>query len=212
MMVLAEIALFFKTYWIPVLAIAIIAGLGLRYETVRIERDSYKVKLATATETIKQAETQLIALRLEVTQANAKTATVEREAADNAAQLTSKYKNVLAAKDVVISKNEALNEQNIKQSKELRNLHLSLNAVRLFNASKQQAESGGVPASGANSAATVKGNDATTGTAGTVTVSDAFQVVAHNDANHLRCIAKVQQWQSFWKDFSTKYVALGTSG
>lgn len=174
-------------YW-KVIAVAVVIGGLLTYtKIVAVERNHYKTKAET------------VEAKLESLIASSK-AEEERLNNENAA-LTAKYKNTLRDANTLVTVNAKLNEENIKNAKELRDVKLSLNTIRLFNASKQSSSQEEKPAT------TVSGND---GTATSVakaleeksqTLADLMLVVNENDANHLKCIATVTEWQNFWREY-----------
>ncbi len=114
----------------------------------------------------------------------------EEKLTRQAEAITKQHEAVLRNYDMEVAKNVKLTKDKIKLSKELNDTRVSLDAVRLFNESKTD--------SGATDA---KSGDATeAGSAQTVPLAGIFEIVAENDANHLRCIKQVLEWQSLWED------------
>lgn len=184
-----EIALLIlKKYWAYIALIIALGGLWSYSEVVKLERNHYK------------NEYQEVNIKLNNLIASSKQEE-ERLNNENAA-LTAKYRNTLSDANSLVVANAKLNEENIKNAKELRDVKLSNTALRLFNASKQSASTEEKPAS------TVEGND---GTATSVakaleeksqTLADLLVIVNKNDENHLKCINTVNEWQKFWIDYT----------
>ncbi|MGH7747507.1 MAG: hypothetical protein ACREQ5_22525 [Candidatus Dormibacteria bacterium] len=147
---------------------------------------------------------QIKTLKQELKDSN-NAAIAQREAADKAAaDITAKYKDELKKNESLSLVENNLIVEKIKHDKELAAVKLSLNAVKLFNASKQPVNSG----SSVQASPTVSGDAQVTSPSGKiVTLQDLFIVSAHNDKSHLDCISQVEQWQAFWNDVTTKYDA-----
>jgi hypothetical protein len=195
MVVLTVLLNFLKANWLPVLIGLVAVGLFTRYEVVVTERDHYKSE-------VQVAQTQVKQLKQEITDNN-KIYEEESKAAKAAADaLTAKYRTVSIERDKAIEVNTTLTEKQIAQDKELHRVKLSLNAIRLFNATKS------VPQAGVSTPTTEPGHDSTAapaGTSPTVTLADALTVVAHNDEKYLKCVTTVEKWQHFWADFTAIY-------
>lgn len=180
-----------KKYW-PFLLGALIIGGTLTYiKVLKVERDYYKEQTVKA-----KAETKKIAQQFN----KALEESIARETQleiDNG-QLTDRVlEEQRAAQEWFDKHNKAVKER-IAANEELRKLKLSLDLIRLFNASKQPpGEHNEVVAN------TNPGNDGQATATQEVTGTELFTVIAENDANHLKCIATVEQWQKFW----TGYVA-----
>lgn len=193
---------FLKDNWLPILLVVIGIGLYARYETVRIERDHYKAEVTTLTQHAKDLDSKI--------EANNKAfEAAKKQAAQDAATITAKYKDALIQRNQAIEVNSKFVEKQIAQDKELASLKLSLRTVELFNASKQSA-SVQQPGSGpSNSESANGGNTPSTDQASSqqtnVTLADLLLVSEQNDKNHLKCIAQVKTWQNFWDDYQTKY-------
>ena len=179
-----EIALaFLKANW-KWIAVGIAALSLITYiKVIQLERNHYK------------NEYQQVQLKLDTLVTTSK-ANEEHLKNDNEA-LSHKYANTLRDANTLVTANAGLNERNIKLDKELAATKLSLNAVRLFNASKQPASTEAVAAD------TKPGNDAEAASTkvSSSSLADMMLIVNENDANHLRCIATVEQWQKFWNDY-----------
>ena len=180
------LVLILKKYWLPILLGIVVLIAFARYETVRVERDHYIKKVAS--------------LNLELKQIKDDEAVKKQEQEQLAADLTAKYKNTLATANTLVTENARLNSENIRNAKELRDVKLSLDTIRLFNASKQDTAQDVAP--------TIKGNDGNTSTtsktSADVNLQDLLLVVNTNDSNHLKCIRQVEEWQHFWVDFVKK--------
>lgn len=170
--------------WIAI-GIAFLSLIGY-IKTIQIERDHYHQRYISAEAQIaKLVDSQKIA---------------EQTLRDESAQVTAKYKDTLKTANTLVTENARLNSENIKNAKELANVKLSLDAIRLFNASKQST------AEEANSSKAVSGNDDSTAAVAKAleeksqSLADLLQVVNTNDANHLKCIKQVEEWQKFWPD------------
>ena len=172
-----------KKYWLPILlGIIVLIAFG-RYEAVRIERDHYIKKVAS--------------LDLELKQIKEDEEIKKQEQEKLAADLTAKYQNTLATANTLVTENARLNSENIKNAKELRDVKLSLDAIRLFNDSKQDTAQVSAPTIKDNAGNTTASSKATP----EVSLQDLLQVVNTNDANHLKCIQQVEEWQHFWTDY-----------
>jgi hypothetical protein len=208
----AAILLFLKANWKPIAILLFIGLLFARYETVVLERNHYQKQLTADKVVLNDYKDELSKAQTEIAANNQKAEADKKQAADVATELTQKYNGALTKLNQQVDQNEALNAKNIALSKELYGVKLSLNAVRLFNASKQAAsDSAGVQQPGTQASPTVSGHGSDTGTTGisSSTLGDMLQVVNRNDSNHKKCIAQVKKWQDFWNDFSTKYNSIG---
>jgi hypothetical protein len=174
--------LILKKYW-PAIAIGLVVVASLSYiKILKVERDHYKGKA----EQVQQQFDKLV----KTSELN------EKSLKEDNAKITAKYRDTLKDSGTLIVANAKLNQENIKNAKELRDVKLSLDALRLFNASKQSTVEGQAPT------VAVSGN--ATGASTTqeaVTLQDMLLVVNENDANHLKCIDQVHAWQKFWKDY-----------
>lgn len=172
---------FLKTNWKPLIILGMILALGGYIQFLRVDLHHYQKKYN---------ETQLALDTLVKTSKEKQDAL----AADSAA-ITAKYRGTLKSANDLIVVNAKLNEENIKNATELRNVKLSLNAIRLFNASKQSTtEENSTPPA-------VSGNAPTPGTAKEApNLKDLLLVVNDNDKEHLKCIKQVEEWQKLWGD------------
>lgn len=164
------------------IAIAVLVAVGY-VGTIKIQKAYYKH--------------QVVQFEQQAKENDMKNQQLEKAAAD----ITEKYKDSLKTNKALIDKNRKLATEKIQNDKELRDMRLSANAVRLFNDTKPSAN-------GQNPTATVGTNDGSTGANKTFTVADAFAVSAENDINHQVCIDTVLKWQNFWKDYSTRLKAI----
>lgn len=114
-----------------------------------------------------------------------------------AAAITRKYENSQAAYKLALAELGKKTQEKIANDTELANTRVSLNALRLFNESKQ----------GGDTAPAVQGHAGeTSGTSqgpGTTSLTTIFAVSAKNDENHLRCVKQVEEWQNFWRDYES---------
>ncbi len=177
---------FLKANWKWVLIGLFILGLVSYIATIKIERNHYKSEYEAT-------EVKLAAL---VNSSKAKETLLD----DGNKAISDRYANSLRDANSLVIANARLNQENIANAKELAAVKLSLNAVRLFNASKQSTTETSQPAN------TVQGTDGTTTPATetpvvTSTLQDLLAVTAVNDANHLVCIKTVETWQKFWIDY-----------
>jgi hypothetical protein len=156
---------------------------------LKVERDHYKKQAATHTAHAKKIAKQFN---------DALEESVARETQleiDNG-KLTDRVLEEQAAAQEWFDKHNKAVKERIAANEELRKLKLSLDLIRLFNASKQ-------PPGEHNEdvAATNSGNDGSATAAVEVTGTELFTVIAENDSNHLKCIKTVEQWQTFWKGY-----------
>ena len=182
------VLLFLKANWKLILPVLMLLGLFAYTGTIKLERDHYKKEY-----------NQVV---LEFNQFKKESKTQQDLLQEGANEVTSKYKNVLKDATTLTVENARLNAEAIKNAKELRDVKLSLDAVRLFNASKSD---------DSPVADTKPGNDeAPTPTKETpsVNLQDLLLVVNENDANHKACIKTVEAWQGFWQDYVKKVEAV----
>lgn len=186
-MVWAEIAwTFLKANWKWIAVALAISSLVGYIEVIKLERNHYKKQY------------QDIQLQLDTVRKDSKAKQDQLQADANA--ITSKYRSALTDANILTTENAKLNAQNIAKDKELTSVKLSLNAIRLFNASKSTDKD--------SVANTEQGNDGTSASLAKAleeksqSLADLLQVVNINDANHLKCIATVEQWQKFWSDYA----------
>jgi cell division protein FtsB len=121
----------------------------------------------------------------------------EAQKASNAA-ITRKYENVRSAYAQALELQAKTLKEKIKNDKELASIRLTLNAVELFNSSKQD----GQP-SETISIHDGKASPIAEGSGITIPLTTFFEVGAENDKNHLRCIKQVEDWQGFWRDYES---------
>jgi hypothetical protein len=158
-------------------------------KVLRVEVEHYKKAVVTA-----KAETKRVTLQFQKVVDEAEAREVQL-AADNAALTERVINEQHEAQRWFDERNKELKGR-IQANEELRKLKLSLDLIRLFNASKQ-------PPGEYNqeSAATVSGHDGQATATQEVTGTELFTVIAENDSNHLKCIAVVEKWQEFWKGY-----------
>lgn len=179
-MSVALLMTFLKANWKPLVILVAILSLGGYIQFLRVDVEHYKTKY------------QNTQLALDTLVKNSKDK--EDKLAADAKAATAKYQNTLRDANLLIVANAKLNAENIQNAKELRNVKLSLATVQLFNASKQSTTE-------ANQPPTAKQGDApTTSTTENVTLQDLLLIGNENDANHLKCIKQVEDWQKLWKD------------
>lgn len=190
----AALLLFGKDHIVGIIiSIAVLAALAY-IGILRAEVSHYKAKDAEYT--------------LQMNAINAQNAALQK----SSEEITKKYNGSLDDKEQMILKSSALIAKGIKDDKELNSLRLSNNAVRVFNASKQQASNGeaatpAVKGDASGTSAVVASTSVSAGTSqvtsGTsfVTLADLLTVSNENDSNHLACIATVHEWQNFWADY-----------
>lgn len=181
--------LFLKSNWKWIAVVLLIISLLGYIETIKLERDHYKNKV--------------VAIQTELDNLVTSSAIKQKKLQADVTQITDKYKSTLHDANTLVTENAKLNGENIAKDKELASVKLSLNAVRLFNASKQSTSEQD------SSSTSEQGNDGTTTSLAKAleeksqTLADLLQVVNINDANHLKCIKTVDQWQKFWSDYET---------
>ena len=117
----------------------------------------------------------------------------EEKLVRQAAEITKQHEAVLKDFNAEVTKNAKLTQDKIKLNKELNSVLVTLNAVKLFNESK----------SNTSPPDAVKGDDAETSGTPVVPLASLFSIVAENDANHLKCVKQVEEWQVFWTDFAS---------
>ncbi len=123
-----------------------------------------------------------------------KAANLKEQAMEEAASaLTKRYHESLANQFAVQAVAGAAVKERIKKNEETKRIALSADIVSLFNDSKPATKSEATPPA-------VSSNAGGTGTPEAVTLNVLLLTSAENDANHLRCIAQVHEWQHFWKD------------
>lgn len=184
-----ELALMFlKANWKWILPVLLLLGVITYTKTLKFERDHYKKDLDAVT--------------LEYNNYKKQSKENQDLLKQGATEITAKYQNVLGDATKLTIENARLNAENIKNAKELRDVKLSLDAVRLFNASKSDDSSVAETKSGNDEAPT------TTKETPTVNLQDLLLVVNDNDANHLACIKTVETWQNFWQDYVKKVEAV----
>lgn len=182
------VLLFLKANWKWILPVLMLLGLFAYTGTIKLERDHYKKDLDAVT--------------LEYNNYKKQSKENQDLLKQGATEITAKYQNVLSDATKLTIENARLNMENIKNAKELRDVKLSLDAIRLFNASKSDDSS---------VADTKPRNDeAPTPTKETpsVNLQDLLLVVNENDANHKACIKTVEAWQGFWQDYVKKVEAV----
>jgi len=195
---IVEVLAFLKNNWKWIALGLAIASLVAYIEIIKGERNHYK------------KEYQSTQLKLDTLVKSSKDRQDQLEA-DNVA-LSGKYANTLRTANDLTNIAAKLNGENIAKDKELASVKLSLNAVRLFNASKQPSTTTNQPAQAESS------DDGTSATLAKAleeksqTLADLLQVVNENDSNHLKCIATVNEWQHFWSDFAASVESVNNAG
>lgn len=174
---MALVWMFLKANWKWILISVAIASLVGYIQFLRWDVEHYKKKYGEA-----QLQIAEIASREEAQKAAS-------------AAITKKYEGLRVAYAMALEQKDKELQKRIANDKELASIKLSLDAVRLFNESKQ----------GGDSTSTVSVHDGETPTAeasgGSISLTAVFSVTAENDKNHLRCIQQVEDWQNFWRDY-----------
>ena len=144
-----------------------------------------------------RADSVQLAYDTAVSKANATIATLE----SGAVQLTKKYELISAEKDAQtkIAK-DAINAK-IKASKELADLRLSADIVRVFNESANQGRT-----HTEDPTATKQGDASSTNSSQGVTGTALFDTINENNANHWATVKQVEDWQNFWNDYKNEVI------
>jgi hypothetical protein len=135
---------------------------------------------------------EVVALQLERDKAVTLRNEQETLAKQRANEITKAHADAAARENELIDQNNKLVKDKINANEELKRVKLSLNLVQLWNSSKQPQPT---------PAAAEQGNVGKADPAKTFDLSQLFTVSAENDANHLKCIKVVEEWQSFWSDY-----------
>jgi hypothetical protein len=207
MPILALVLPFLKTWWKVLLPVVLLVAALVYVKVLHMEIDHYKAKTVTMQLAIDAAAVKEKALEVA------------------AQQLTIKYKESLANQFALQDAQGQVIHERIKKNVEANRNHISPAIVELFNASKPALKL-------KDPAATIKGNDAGTGThqkdsgqagrpellvdesppqAYEHTLAELLDVSAYNDSNHAKCIATVHEWQHFWIDYTESYKAVNAS-
>ncbi len=178
-----------KKFWPYLLGAALIGGGLLYLKGLHMQIDHYKKEATTQKDNAKRIAAQF-------NKALDDAEVREGKLALENAELTEQHRQVLTENSLLIDQHTTDLKKVIATNEELRKLKLSLNLIRLFNASKQ-------PPGEHNEVTTnaVPGNDGKATAVVEATGNDLFTVIAINDANHLKCIATVEEWQKFWTGY-----------
>lgn len=202
MPMLALVIPFLKTWWKVILPIVLLlAALGY-VKILHMEIDHYKEKVVT--------------LELAIDKANKQ----QKQLEDNAVVLTNRYKESLSNQFKLQEAQGQVIHERIKKNEESKRIVISDDIISLFNDSKPRIKLK-IPAD------TIKGDDARTTSitnnskpptgeeASTLayehTLNELLDISAYNDANHVKCIATVKEWQSFWTDYESTYKAVANA-
>lgn len=169
-----------KKNWLPICLGLIVLGTLSYIKVLKVERDHYH----------SQANQIAKRLALLIVAGDEQKAQLEKDKVE----IEAKYRNTLKdANDLIIS-NAKANEENIRNAKELHDVKLSLDAVRLFNSSKQSSPADTKPGNVAEAPTTQEAP------VNTSNLQEMLLVVNYNDAEHLKCIKQVTQWQDWYVD------------
>ena len=177
MPVLAPILLFLKDNWKLVLAGLIIMSALAYVETLRLEVNHYKSETVELKREKKQATEQQ----------KAETDRLNKEYD----AVTAAHMDTLRRKGDEIQKNFSSLLTKIHNHEASKHVVIAPDVVELFNATTQ---------SNTEAPATQQGDAGKTSPAET-TLNHVLEVTAENNANHLKCIEQVKEWQQFWEDF-----------
>lgn len=185
-MPLAPILLFLRANWIPIsIGVACLALMGY-IKVLHMEIDHYKG--------------QVVELK-QVIQKNAET---EEQLQIANKGLTEKYKQALKNQFAMQDSQGQIVAERIKKNEASKHIPLDAELIGLFNGLKPAppaaptAVRGDAPNPSPDQEAVVPEK----------TLNDLLQVAAYNDNNHAKCIAQVQMWQEFWKDYEMNYKAI----
>jgi hypothetical protein len=95
---------------------------------------------------------------------------------------------------------DAINAK-IKANKDLADLRLSADIIRVFNESANQGRTGTEEPS-----ATKQGDASPTDSTQARTGTEVFGVINENNANHWTCVRQVEAWQNFWNDYKNDVI------
>lgn len=135
-------------------------------------------------------------------------AQVVREAENTEARLSSannalsrEYEARLAVVYQVVEAKQAALEERIKQDEASKRIRLPDSTVRLFNESTQSTKEPTISEQGNDGAAS--GADSIDSAEGLgYSVNDLIMVSNTNNTNHIKCVAQVLEWQSFWEKYT----------
>ena len=178
-----------KRYW-PFLVGAIVIGGAITYiKVLKMEVAHYKKEVVEA-----KAETKRVTLQFQKVVDDAENREIQLSS-DNA-ELSERIASLNNENTKLIDQHTTDIKEQVKTNEELRKLKLSLDLIRLFNASKQPPGEHNEVVANSN-----PGNDGKAAATQEVTGTELFTIIAENDANHLKCIATVEKWQEFWKGY-----------
>lgn len=173
---------FLKANWKWIVPVVAALGLLAYIKILHMEINHYKAEAATAKAAI------------------AANGELEEQLNQAFNEMSKKYhdslKNQFALQD---SQGQAVRER-IAKNEASKHVPLDADLIGLFNGLK--------PTPGP--VATAKPGDdgkAAAAQEAVKTLNDLLVVSAENDENHLKCIATVEQWQTFWKEFEMTYKA-----
>lgn len=173
---------FLKANWKWVVPVVAALGLLIYIKILHMEINHYKAEVVAARAAI------------------AANGELEEQLNQAFNEMSKKYhdslKNQFALQD---AQGQAVRER-IAKNEASKHVPLDADLIGLFNGLK--------PSPGP--VATAKPGDdgkATTPQEAVSTLNDLLVVSTENDENHLKCIATVEKWQEFWKEFEMKYKA-----
>jgi hypothetical protein len=140
------------------------------------------------------ARKEVISLKLQIQ----KNAAITSQLEDSNKELTAKYHEALKNQFALQSAQGEASIERIKKDEASKHITVSPDIVSLFNGLKPPAQATPVAKSGDDGKAAALEK----------TLNDLLQVVSVNDANHNKCIAQVEMWQEFWRDYEERYRAI----
>ncbi len=174
---------FVKTWWKVIVPVVLLL-LALGYvKILHMEIDHYK--------------SQVIELKKEAAIVAEKNKLLEQAATD----ISKKFARQLENRLLEDQKRGKLAQERIKNDKETASIKLSPNIVSLFNAGKPDNET----------TPTAISKDDGEASSDSKTLKDLLVVTAVNDINHEICIKTVDEWQNYWKEYSSSVSAIGGS-
>jgi hypothetical protein len=159
------------------------------------------------TSRIVSCKNDVVALQLAIDKAAIK----EKELEANARSITKEFSESLRLANDKIQLEQNKVKERIKNDKESRGIKLSPAIVSLFNDSK--------PTLKLKDPAITKQGDVS-GTSAVEedppnayehTLNELLDISNENDANHVKCIAQVKEWQGFWETYRKGYEAVSNA-
>lgn len=176
---MAALLLLLKTNWKPILiGLAVLMLLGY-IQTLRLEVKHYKSSAIEAKQELKDAQ---ITAKAEHDRQTAEADAITKAHLDT---LRRKGDEIMKGYNDVVTK--------IKAHEASKHVIITPDVVSLFNES-----TGNKPTSAPEAKPANDGKTSTTET----TLNQLLVVTAENNANHLKCIAQVEEWQAFWEAYA----------